>query len=447
MKAFQASYELLQKYKKELILAILICISLLCVIFLQELLFFIERIIVIPAEYYNIHGPIYPISLGILIISPIIYAFLYKFGFKITSFQFPEKIQLRYLLLLHTVVSFLALWRGGDKWVGSDLPTYFSMVNFIVQEFDLVIWSFFNNPRGLDRYLVGEPLGYFLLAAIVAIGLPIHFISVVSIIFSLINLSLTYKLLLQQFEETTASTGALIYIFSPVILKFEADLLRTLFAITFGLLALYFWKRKKVLTALFFALSLATHIVTACLFLISLLYLAKEERCLRKFTLIALLGFLISLLPIWLIIDPNLIYFVTIGRIQRYIDAGTFFNQSGRHPALYPLWTDALIIPSIRIVTYIGLFLVYFAFNYRDIWYRRYNISKPHWSIWVVVTASFIVLGYIFPYFRPERWALYLGFALMFLIIPSLKQEDKTLFLIFLIGCFVAFAAHIPVAY
>jgi hypothetical protein len=246
-------------------------------------------------------------------------------------------------------------------------------------------------------------------------------------------------LLCQQFEENVALTGALIYIFSSAVLKIEADLIRTLFAITFGLLALYFWKRKKILTALFFALSLSTHIVTASLFFLLLLYLAKEDKCLTKFMLVASLGLLFSLLPLWLIIDPSLIYFVSVGRIQRYFAAGTFW-QSNIHPGLYPLWADAIIIPTIRIITSIGLFLVYYAFN-------RYHIPKTYWSVWVVVTPIFIIIGYIFPYFRPERWAFYLGFALMFLIAPSIKQEDKTLFLVFLIVSFVAFAAHLQVAY
>ena len=439
-KVLQIVNELFQKYRKVIIIAILVCFSILCIIFFQTLLFIIERLIDIATYYYRLHGIIYLILIPILIILPICYALLYKRGFTITSIQFPEKIRLSHLLILHAILSFFALWRGGDKWVGSDLPTYFSTVNFIVQEFDLVVWSFFNNPQGLDRYLVGEPLGYFLLAGIVYLGLPIHFISVVSIIFSLINLSLTYKILLQQFEEHTASTGALIYIFSPVILKLEADLLRTVFAITFGLMALYFWKRKKILTPLFFALSLATHIVTACLFFLSLLYLAREEQCLQKFTLIILLGTIISLLPIWLLIDPYLVYFITIGRIQRYLAAGTLLGFSGRHPSLYPFWADAIIIPTVRIITSIGLFLVFYSLNY-------YKVPKMHWFVWVITTSLLVVLGYIFPYFRPSRWAFYLGFALMFLISHSLKQEDKALFLVFLMASFVLFAAHLEVAY
>ncbi len=439
-KVLQTVIELFQKYRKVIIIAFLVCFSILCVIFLQESLFFINRLVIIPAEYYKIHGPIYLISISILVISPIIYAILYKYEFKITSIQFPEQIRLEYLLILHAFVSFFALWRGGDKWVGPDLPTYFSTVNFIAQDFNIIIWSFFNNPEGLDKYLIGEPLGYFLLASIVVIGLPIHFISIISIIFSLVNLSITHKLLLQRFDEAIASTGALVYVFSSVILKIEADLLRTLFAITFGLLALYFWERKRILTAVFFALSLATHIVTASLFFISLLYLAKEEKCLKKFSLIVAVGLLLSLLPIWLIRDPYLVYFISIGRIQRYLAAGTFLGSSDRHPALYPLWTDAIIIPTVRIITSIGLFLIYYAFNHS-------NVSKTHWSVWVIATTLLVIIGYIFPYFRPIRWALYLGFALMFLITPSLKQEDKTLFLVFLIICFAAFAAHLQVAY
>ncbi len=436
----QTVHELFQKYRKVFIIATIIIIVFLCGIFLQGLLFFISRLVIIPSEYYRIHGPVYLISITILIISPIIYTILYKNEIRINSIQFPETIQLKQLLILHAIVSFFALWRGGDKWVGPDLPTYFSTVNFIVQDFNIVIWSFFNNPQGLDKYLIGEPFGYFLLASIVAIGLPIHFISIISIIFSLINLSITHKLLLQRFDEGIATTGALIYIFSSVILKLEADLLRTLFAITFGLLALYFWERKRILTAVFFALSLATHIVTASLFFISLLYLAKDEKCLKKFTLIIAVGLLLSFLPIWLIRDPYLVYFISIGRIQRYLVAGTFLGPSDLHPALYPLWTDAIIIPTVRIITSIGLFLIYYAFNHS-------NISKSHWSVWVIATSLLVILGYIFPYFRPERWALYLGFALMFLITPSLKHEDKTLFLVFLIICFVAFAAHLQVAY
>lgn len=413
--------------------------SIMCIIFFQAILFFLNRLIEIATYYYEGHGPIYLITIPILISLPIIYALLYRIGFKITSIQFPEEIRLKYLLLLHAVVSFFALWRGGDKWVGADLPVYFSIVNLIVQDFDIFIWNIFNNPSALDRYLIGEPVALFLLAGIVFLGLPIHFISIISIIFSVFNLSITYTLLRNRFEEAVATIGALIYIFSPVILRFEADLIKSLFAITFGLLALYFWERKKIVTPIFLTLCVATHIVTASLFFLVLLNFAIKERCLQKLALITSLGLLL-LVPLWLIIDPYTIYYISLGRIQSFVSQGTFLVSGSSHRGFYPYWPDALIIPTIRIIASIGLFLVYSLLNYQ-------NISTRHWTIWVIVTSVLVVLGYIFPLLRPERWAFYLGFALVFMIAPSLKREDKLLFLIFLIIYFIAFAVKLEVVY
>ncbi len=439
-KISQTIYEIFQKYKKGIIIAVVACFIILCIIFLQPILFFLERSISIAASYYRRPGGIiYLISIPILIILPIIYALLYIKGFEITSIQILEKIKLRYLLPLHAVVSFFALWRGGDKWVGADLPVYFSIVNSIAQDFDLIIWSIFNKPGGLNLYLIGEPVAFFLLAGIVALGFPVHLISVISIMFSIANLSIIYKILHERFEESTATIGALIYIFSPVILRFEADLIKNLFAITFGLLALYYWERKIILTTIFLVLCVATHIVTASLFILIILNLARKERCLQKFALVIALGILI-VLPFWIIIDPYTIYYISIGRFQILVSQGTFLDYDPNRRGFFPYWPDALIFPTIRIFTSIGLFLVYYVLNYQ-------NIPKRHWSIWIVVTSVLVILGYIFPLLHPERWAYYLGFALMFLIAPSLEFEDKTLFLVFLISFYVAFAAHLLVAY
>jgi hypothetical protein len=257
--------------------------------------------------------------------------------------------------------------------------------------------------------------------------------------FSVINLSIVYTLLHKRFEEATASIGALIYTFSPVILRFEADLIKNLFAITFGLLALYFWERQRILTSVFLALSVSTHIVTASLFFLLILNIAREEKCLQRFALIIVLGLLL-LLPLWLLIDPYTIYYISLRRIQTFISQGTFLENGSNLPGFYPYWPDALIIPIIRIITSIGLFLVYYFLNHQ-------NISTRHWTIWVIITSCLVILGFIFPLLRPERWAYYLGFALMFLIAPSLESEDKPLFLIFLITCYIAFAAHLLVVY
>lgn len=439
-KISQTTYEIFQKYKKGIIIVVIVCFIILCIIFLQSILFFVERSINIAANYYRRPGGIiYLISIPILIILPIIYALLYIKGFETTSIQILEKIKLRYLLPLHAVISFFALWRGGDKWVGADLPVYFSIVNSIAQDLDLIIWSIFNNPNGLNLYLIGEPVAFFLLAGIVALGFPVHFISVVSIMFSVANLSIIYKILHERFEEATATIGALIYIFSPVILKFEADLIKNLFAITFGLLAFYFWGKKAILTSIFLSLCVATHIVTASLFFLLLLNLAREERCLKKFVIVIAVVFLL-LLPFWLIIDPYTIYYISIGRFQILVSQGTFLEYDPNRRGFFPHWPDALIFPTIRIFISIGLFLVYYVLNYQ-------NIPKRHWSMWIIVTIVLVILGYIFPLLHPERWAYYLGFALMFLIAPSLKLENKSLFMVFLIGCYIAFAAHLLVAY
>jgi len=439
-KISQTIYEIFRKYKKGVIIIVLACFIILSIIFLHAILFFLERSITIAAIYYRGQGGLnYLVTIPILTILPILYALLYIKGFKITSIQFLEKIKLRYLLPLHAIISFFALWRGGDKWVGADLPIYFSIVNSIAQDFNLIIWSILNNQGGLNLYLIGEPVAFFLLAGIVVLGLPVHFISIVSIMFSVANLSIIYKILHERFEEATASIGALIYVFSPVILRFEADLIKNLFAITFGLLALYYWERKIILTTIFLVLCVATHIVTASLFFLIILNLAREERCLQKFALVIALGLFI-LLPFWIIIDPYTIYYISIRRFQILVSQGTLLEYDPNRRGFFPYWPDALIIPTIRIFTAIGLFLVYYGLNYQ-------NIPKRHWSIWIVVTSVLVILGYIFPLLHPERWAYYLGFALMFLIAPSLKFEDRTLFLVFLIGCYVAFAAHLLVAY
>jgi len=376
--------------------------------------------------------------------APFLLLFCYRFKIgKRLQIKLPI-LSLRYLLVFYIVVTTLALYRGSDKWIGYDWPLYFGLVTDMARYGNQIEYFFTVMPR-----MSHQPVPVLVIATLVSAGLPLHFIPILIPILGSIGAYALYKIVEERHGKDVATWGLLIYTLTPSILFIEAVLFMDFFALIFGLLSIYSWRRRSKLTSLFLFLMIGSHLILSFLFTVSLAYLAFKERRLRELSIHYFFAIIIleaMLFSTYFFITEEVrasypLYLHLLRPISPIIYYPRFFAKNVVQITL----TEFLQLSVTEILKIIGL-IGTLAICY----YHRHVIRKPEWDLWILVSAPFIVLGFlIVPQFwlPPYRWAIFVGTALLFLVPPNLRDEDMGILLIFQTASYVLLASTIGVYY
>jgi len=386
----------------------------------------------------------YTLQIVLFYLAPFLFFFCYRFKMgKKVQIKLPS-LSLRYLLVFYVAVTTLALYRGSDKWIGNDWPLYFGLITDMARYGNQIEYFFTVMPR-----MSSQPVPVLVIAALVKIGLPLHFIPILVPILGLIGAYALYKIIEESYGEKVAAWGLLIYTLTPSILFIEAVLFMDFFALIFGLLSIYSWVRRSKLTSLFLFLMMGSHLILSLLFTVSLAYLAFKERRLRElfihyfFAVIILEAMLFS--TYFFITEEVRASYPLYLHLLRPISSILYYPRFFAKNVVQITLTEFLQLSVTEILKIIGL-IGTLAICY----YHRHVIRKPEWDLWILVSAPFIVLGFlIVPQFwlPPYRWAIFVGTALLFLVPPNLRDEDMSILLIFQTASYVLLASTIGVYY
>jgi hypothetical protein len=343
----------------------------------------------------------YAIFALIFLSLPLLYYVVIRLDILNITFTFPETIKLRYLFFAHILLSLLILVPINIQGPPFDLSTYFFLAN-IPQDASLLL-RFLTGSAGTPFAIRIEPFPYVFLLSIIWLGFPMYLLFLIPIIFSAINLLLVFKLLENISDEIMGFWGAILYMFSPVILRIEADLIRNLMGITFGLLIFYSWRKQKLLTPLFMILLMGTHLITAIPFFIAFIVLIFKEKDLLGFIFIGIvisIGILVSL--------PFILYIL--------------FYYTIIHPYFLPSQTLPNYIVSVlyelyRIVAFVGILGVYFLFNHKK--------RDLHWDSYLVFCLIMVFAGFAFLSLHASRWGWLMVVPLVFLVSRNLNPTDN----------------------
>ena len=330
---------------------------------------------------------------------PFLYFIIHKLDIHI-SLSFPETIRLRYLFFAHLILSLLILIPINAHGPPFDLSKYYFLAN-IPRDAD-ILYRWITGSAGTFAIRI-EPLPYVFLLSLIWLGFPICLLFLIPIMFSALNLLLVYKLLETTFDEIMGFWGAFLYMFSPVILRIEVDLIRNMIGITFGLLIFYSWRKQKLLTPLFMILLMGTHLITAIPFFIAFIVLIVKEKDLLGFIFVGIvisIGILVSL--------PFLLYIL--------------FYYTILHPYFLPSQTLPNYIVSVlyeiyRIVAFVGILGVYFLCNH-----KKHDL---HWDSYLVFCLVMVFAGFAFLSLHASRWGWLMVIPLIILVSKNLNLTDN----------------------
>ncbi len=337
---------------------------------------------------------------------PFLYFILHNLDIRI-PLTLPETIKLRYLFFAHIILSLLILIPINAHGPPFDLSKYYFLAN-IPRDAD-ILYRWITGSAATFAVRI-EPLPYVFLLSLIWLGFPIYLLFLIPIVFSAINLLLVYKLLEITFDEIMGFWGAFLYMFSPVILRIEVDLIRNMMGFTFGLLIFYSWKKQKFLTPLFMILLMGTHLITALPFFIAFICLVYKEKDLLGFIfvgIVALIGILASLPFIFYI----LVYFTIV------------------HPYFLPSQTLSSHIVNVlyeiyRIIPFIGVLGVYFLCNH-----KKHDLQ---WDSYLGFCLVMTCAGFVFLSLHVSRWGWLMVIPLIFLVSKNLNSADNDRDILFL---------------